>query len=56
MFAVEIRTIDPISKVMIVSGEREYKWFDTYVEAISYAEGYNSNCPADKEALFVPVH
>ena len=55
MFAVEIRTIDPISKVM-VSPIREMKWFDTYVEAISYAEGYNSNCSADKEALFVPVH
>jgi hypothetical protein len=56
MFAVEIRTIDPISKVMVALGERGYKWFDTYVEAIAFVDVYNSDCPADKEALFVPVH
>jgi hypothetical protein len=53
MYQVEIRTIDPISKGML---SRELKWFDTYAEATSFVEGYNTTCPPDKEAIWVPFH
>jgi hypothetical protein len=56
MFAVEIRIIDPISKVWLMLRDGEMKWFDTYVEAISYVAGYNSACSPDREAVFVPAH
>ena len=52
MFQVEIRNLDPKSKEVL---SREIKWFNTYVEATSYVEGFNSFAQ-DKEAIFVPFH